>query len=295
MVYFMITIIFCFIITTILAAPDAIYGIDNRLDVYESKDLLMKKIAKSTASMIPKEHLINKNNFTEIKAPLYKKLYNLCPSERFRDQPTASSCSGTLIASDILLTAGHCFSHDNLDCNGNFWVFDYHASSQNQKKIILPTSSVYRCKKILAKEILHNPSKKIDFALIKLDREVKDREPVKIRTTGTIPKGEKIVLIGNPRGLPTKIAADAQVIDIFPEYFQSNVDAFLNNSGSGIFNEKSGVLEGILVSGLHDFETNVNGCNVSSVFDESKGAEIAIKVEVIWEIFKTLNLAPNQF
>lgn len=290
----MVTFILGFFISSVLAAPDAIYGVDNRIDVFESNDSLMKKVAFSTASMIPKEYVLNKNNRVEITAPLYKNLYNLCPSERFRNQLTASTCSGTLIASDIILTAGHCFSHGNLECNGNFWVFDYHASSANQEKITIPSSSIYKCKKIMVKENLHDPNQMIDFALIKLDREVKDRAPVKIRLSGTIRANEKIVLIGNPRGLPTKIAGGAQVKDVFSGYFLSNVDAFLNNSGSGIFNQKTGELEGILVSGLHDFETNATGCTISSIFDDNKGAEMVTNVEVIWEFIKTLSPNPGQ-
>ncbi|PTL84207.1 hypothetical protein DAT35_12305 [Vitiosangium sp. GDMCC 1.1324] len=50
--------------------------------------------------------------------------YNLCTSQRFRDDPTAAFCSGTRIDDDLVLTAGHCVTSAN-DCTNTRFVFNY--------------------------------------------------------------------------------------------------------------------------------------------------------------------------
>lgn len=261
---------------------EAIYGEDNRLDVYDSKNTLLKNISASTAAMIPKEHITFKNKFIQIKAPLFKNLYNLCSEERFRGQLTAATCSGTLIHDDIILTAGHCFSNTTLDCTNNFWVFNYFATSQIQSSIHLSIDNLYRCSKIL--EIKNDFLKNIDFALIKLDRKVTGRSPIQMRLSGTISTRDPLALIGHPRGLPTKIADGGYVLKIEENFFTTNLDAFSTNSGSGVFNSKTGKLEGVLISGASDFETDPKrNCTLSKRYQEDEGEEVVTKVESIIE------------
>ena len=127
--------------TSLLASPFVIYGEDNRVEVSQTKNSLLRKAAYSTAAMIAREDLIPRQNETEITAPLFKEIYRLCPNERFKDQPAASNCSGTLIEKDIILTAGHCFNEPGLSCKGYSWVFDYMKSG----RYIVSSSSVYKC------------------------------------------------------------------------------------------------------------------------------------------------------
>lgn len=264
------------------ASPDVIYGEDNRVDVYQSQNALLKKIAYSTAAMISRDFLVSRGDHIDIKAPLFKDVYRLCAKERFRDQLTAANCSGTLIDKDIILTAGHCYSTQGLDCKGYSWVFDYHATSEKQAMVTVPSSSVYHCKEIIAlKDDQHS---NIDYALIRLDRKVTDRPSIAMKLGGDISLTDKLAVIGHPRGLPAKIAGGGKVLEVSANYFRSSLDAYTVNSGSGVFNERTGEIEGVLISGTTDFETDASGCIKSRVLKESEGAEITTKIKAIWEL-----------
>ena len=49
----------------------------------------------------------------------------MCPDERFAAQPANADCSATLIAPDIMLTAGHCIN----SCGDSRFVFDYYVTA----------------------------------------------------------------------------------------------------------------------------------------------------------------------
>ena len=60
-----------------------IYGTDNRVDVFESSNTLFKKLAKSTAAMIP-SHKVEDLNAYEVKlAGNTLAERGMCKSERF--------------------------------------------------------------------------------------------------------------------------------------------------------------------------------------------------------------------
>lgn len=272
---------------TLMASPLVIYGEDNRQDVYASKNTLLKEQSYSTAAMISAGYLSGVKNGIKIEAPLYKDIYKLCSKERFREQVAAASCSGTLIDKDIILTAGHCVGNGRMDCTTYSWVFDYRATSGKQANVIVPSSSVYKCKEIIKAQV--DLVKNVDFALIRLDRNVTDRRPIDIRLTGKISDKEKIAAIGHPRGLPTKITDDGDILENALHYMKSNLDTYTVNSGSGVFNERTGELEGVLISGLLDFETDDSaGCTKSKTYKKSEGAEMITKIEAIWPFLDLL-------
>ena len=71
--------------------------------------------------------------------------------------------------------------------------------------------------------------------------------------------------MGHPSGLPLKFANGAQVKDTSnASYFVANLDTYGGNSGSPVFNEDDGTVEGILVRGDTDFVRD-NGCFISNV------------------------------
>ena len=269
----------------ISSAHSSIYGFDNRIEAFQNTNPELSSVVGSTAAMIANEFITpSSGNSVEITAPLFKEIYRLCNSERFRDQITAANCSGTLIAKDVILTAGHCFAERGLDCKGYDWVFDYRLSNSSTNKFIIPKNNVYKCKQIIKLKIENQ--KNIDYALIRLDRAVLDRRPVNIRLTGEIERSSTIAAIGHPRGLPTKIATSGNLLEIFPDSFRTNLDTYTMNSGSGVFNEKTGELEGVLISGSLDFEAATNGsssCNKSKIYNQNDGKELVTKISNIWD------------
>lgn len=277
----MILALFISLVSTSFASTEAIYGVDNRVDVYQSDNALLRKLSLSTAAMIPHENLVLSEDKATIKGSLYKDTYRLCPEEKFQEQVTAAYCSGTLIDKDIILTAGHCVMN-SMDCPTNSWVFDFRANSQKQSTVQVAASSVYQCQKVIFYQV--DLQSNVDFAIIKLDRPVTDRNPVNIRLSGKLNPKDKLALIGHPRGLPTKIAADGIVTENGAGFVKTNLDAFSINSGSGVFNQITGELEGILVSGLNDFDQDkARNCIKSQTYSDKEGAEVVTRVEAVWK------------
>lgn len=230
-----------------------IYGEDNRLETYEV-NATQQRLAKSTAGMIKKLKLVGVNDHYMLPPMTIDQEMGLCESERFYKQPSAVICSGFLIGPDLLVTAGHCVTTKE-DCEKYSWVFDYKEEEKTKRtNILVPKSKVFHCKELVEAKLVGSRASARDYALIKLDRNVPQREYLKYRTQGSIQVGEDILVIGHPSGLPTKVAADAQVTAINGDYsFVSNLDTFGGNSGSAVFNERTNIVEGILVRGAVDY------------------------------------------
>ncbi|MBF0300176.1 MAG: trypsin-like peptidase domain-containing protein [Oligoflexia bacterium] len=273
-----------------------IYGIDNRTDVYASTNAKFKLWAQSTAAQISREKMVSGNAGTyliktgSLKEEMAANGMNFCSSERFISQPAAANCSGFLVGPDLLVTAGHCVQNLN-ECKQMLWVFDYKVkdAAHVNDKISVPTSSVYSCKELIGQAL--NNGDEEDFAFIRLDRAVTGRNPLSFRKSGTIGVNEQVVVIGHPSGLPTKITNGAFVRrSDHPAFFVANSDTYGGNSGSAVFNVRTGEVEGILVRGDQDFEySSTDGCYVSKKCgeDECRGEDIT-KITVIKELMKML-------
>lgn len=257
-----------------------IYGEDNRLEVHQASPF-QQRLARSTMSVIDQAEIsrdpsrpgyiqLNQSTLTEwlnesaksnVKALLTPSKrsatpgdINFCPGTRFVNQPNPSMCSGFLIAPDLAVTAGHCLELPNF-CEDFKWVFDFHvdpmtgAAGEN-----IPEDNVYNCKRVVSGAL--GMKEGLDYAVIQLDRKVTDREPLKI-SDERIADEAPLMVIGNPSGLPTKVADGARVREnLHPEFFNANLDTFQGNSGSAVFNAKTGVVEGILVRGEEDYVPN---------------------------------------
>jgi V8-like Glu-specific endopeptidase len=246
---------------------DVIYGEDNRKDVFESRDSVLVELSKSTAAMIETGNL-KAAGAGEIRISAETlQSRGICAQERFSKQISAANCSGFLVAPNVLVTAGHCI-RSQYDCSSNKWVFDYKVDHAEQGAINVPTSSVYGCKKIIARSL--DQATKDDWAVIELDRNVNDRQPLSFRKTGKIRKGTSVAVIGHPTGLPTKIADGAKVRSHSGKFFVANLDTYGGNSGSAVFNVKTGEVEGILVRGENDYVYDSKlGCQVSNKCPDS--------------------------
>ena len=250
--------------------PEVIYGEDNRLDLFDVKvpDNL-RKLARSTAVLMKSSDLTPSSTRTghlNIKSETFGDAMDLCPNEPFREQPSAGFCSGFLVGPDILVTAGHCMDSQTR-CDTTSFVFDFGYLDSTTDLSSVPSNNVFRCQTIVAQEL--DSDTKSDFAIVKLDRPVTDRAPLKYKKDGIVTNGTKLVVIGHPSGLPTKIAGDSTVRTSNAEkpFFVANLDTFAGNSGSAVFNEDTEEVEGILVRGDTDFQF-VNGCSESKVCEQ---------------------------
>lgn len=256
------------------ASIKVIYGDDDRVDVVDAINPIHLKLSESTAAMISPEKLIEYNSLQFELAGRTLQDTGICESERFSNQPVNASCSGFLVSENLLVTAGHCVQTEN-DCKNKFWVFDYKVERESDSRVIVDKSNVYKCSRIVSQKLDSDSLE--DYAVIKLERDVTDRAPLKFRDKGLPSVGDDLVVIGHPSGLPTKIADGANIRSVNKVYFVANLDTYGGNSGSAVFNATTGIVEGILVRGETDYITNRElGCRESNRLadDEGDGEEV---------------------
>jgi len=101
-----------------------IYGKDNRKDFYEIEEHDWQNLSRSTVAIIDSFFLKKRKDHFKISGPTYKEFYDACPEERFLEQKSVAHCSGSLIAEDTVLTAGHCIESQE-ECKDFSFVFDF--------------------------------------------------------------------------------------------------------------------------------------------------------------------------
>lgn len=269
-------------LTALASGDKVVYGDDNRLDPKDVSNATLKKLAQSTAAMIQLSDIRTQGQSCTIAFDqTLETRMNVCPSERFSQQPVGALCSGFLVGPDTLVTAGHCFKllgpmgypDPAAVCKGFGWVFNYAVDRPGRNPLTgLSTNDVYRCKSVVTAQLTGTS----DFTVIKLDRAVVGRAPLKFRTSGKLPDNANLVVIGHPSGLPTKIAPGAHVLNnSAPNRFVANLDTFQGNSGSAVFDANTGLLEGILIQGKTDYRpnqpNNPNSCQVVNTCDNNAG------------------------
>lgn len=255
-------------LSPIKIVPKVIYGEDDRMDVYESADSLMKELSRSTAAQILNGNIAQEGDTYTLKSRTLSE-EGICKSERFATQPAAANCSGFLVGQDILVTAGHCINQVS-DCENHVWVFDFANTTEEKSVFTFNRSQVYRCTKILSRE--KNPTTMNDYAVLKLDRPVEGRRPLAIRTAGKPANDAVFTVLGHPTGLPLKITAAADMRDnTNPIYFRTNADTYGGNSGSAVVDSRTGVVEGILVRGDQDYQQADNDSCLVSVHRAQDG------------------------
>lgn len=236
----------------------AIYGQDNRYPVRQYPDVVWgARASESSVALLRAEDVTVSGDTVSVpKATLADQ--GICADEAFADQPVAAFCSGTLVADNVVVTAGHCVSHQ-VECDALALVFGYEmADAQNLATI--SAADVYGCRRILAR----SAPEENDYAVLELDRRVTDRAPATMRrANAAIASGTAVIMNGYPSGLPLVVTDEAEVLSdggAARDAFLTNLDAFAGNSGSGVFST-NGELVGLLVSGEEDFRWDQSaGC-----------------------------------
>lgn len=260
------------ILTTHLAAwayNKAIFGKDNRKDWYEVQDKKIQEMAKSTAALIHRNNLIDQGAYYTLSSSSLRGL-GFCPNENFINQLTAASCTGFLINSNTMATSANCIKSIK-DCENLFWIFDYRMKFKRDKIAVVQKDSVYRCIEILERKV--DLFSQNNYAIIKLEREVLDRNPLPIRLSKKAQKGMKLYSLGHSFGLPLKVIEDAHVIRSMDKFFLANIDSGLGSSGSPVINAIDHVVEGILVQTQLD-SINNGGCKKANNLNDNKGESV---------------------
>lgn len=263
-----------------------VYGSDDRREVFNHPSDELRSVAQeSIVALITRSNIIRRPT-GDYSLPSFtlQDSRGLCGDEPFSNQPVAASCSGVLIADDLVLTAGHCIS-TRRPCEDFSYVFNYHLESPTQLALIRD-EDVYSCARVALESDSPLDALTPDFAVIQLDRPVEGGHvPVTIRAATAFEEGEPISMIGFGSGLPAKIDSGATVADARADrgdYFVVNLDAFEGHSGSATF-DSDNQLAGILLGGrVPDYVTEPGeGCARANVFDDVEAGEIVHNIAPI--------------
>lgn len=274
-------------IASLLSAPGRampLYGQDNRKDLYQVKSPEILALADSTVALFESDKVSLRGGRAGLATESYAEAHNLCKTEPFREQRIGPFCSGSLVGPDLVLTAGHCVKRKR-NCAATKIVFGFALRKAGELPESVPAGEVYGCAEIVERKLKKDGR---DWELIRLDRPVKNHAPLSI-DPDEASAGAPVLAIGHPNGLPAKVAGGAFVLDDKPKnYFTADLDTYHGNSGSPVFDARTGKIVGILASGEDDFEQAVEedfrrfgSCNKSRVCtgDKCDGEEVT-KVSV---------------
>ena len=272
------------ILTAARVTSRSIYGPDDRKDWYQvSAGSGLEPLARASVALFDAAKLEAPSGGTvRIKAKSFQEVRHICatPKEKFADQPAAAFCSGTLVRPDLVLTAGHCIREVSGNeavpekVAGTKFVFGYLLQNATADATAVPAANVFAGKEIAGGESgdfadVHRH----DWALVRLDRPVPAAiaEPVTNWETASIAKDQRVFVMGFPAGMPLKYAAGARVRDASNDaWFVANLDTFGGNSGSGVYDQTTKKLAGVLVEGELDYKPDVTrGCFLVNLCPEN--------------------------
>ena len=255
------------------SSEEVIYGEDNRIDVYEAKldPNLWPKVQNKLPAIMGVfyndsiETAANTSNAQLKSKTTFKQGFELCDGTRFSDQYLGPACTAFLVAKDIVATAGHCvgpimtfnpFDGEKVpSINSVKFISGFaltKSGNMTQEVGQFRENQVYTAIEILAHELDENTL--LDYAVVRLDREVEGVTPLTLSEAATSELGNSFFVIGHPSGLPMKIATNGSRFgEGTSDFFVLSLDTFGGNSGSPVFDATTGEVEGILVRGAPDF------------------------------------------
>ncbi len=257
----------------------SIFSEDDRTLYMSAPEELQRLIRQSSVALVSKSKFnVEPNGTLSVTLSSLQDDFGVCSTERFADLPTLSSCSGTLVGEDLVMTAGHCVLNHAQCANQNF-VFDYYLNENEQ--ISFHTNSIYECKEIIA---THFDESGWDYSLIRLDRKVdSSRRPINIASR-RVRSGDKVTVVGYPSGLPAIVDSSGSVspknsTDIT---FDAYIDIFAGNSGSGIYN-KDLELVGVLSMGFKDYQQYGEECTRAIRYSANGLGAVVVRADKIRE------------
>lgn len=183
--------------------------------------------------------------------------YGLCAEQPFSSQPVVGVGTAFVVGENQIATASHVIENHP---ERYVLVFGFElVNAVGAFQSFVPSENIYFPQKIISSDDV------TDIAVVQLDRKLIDRPMVRISERRHNPINTLVYMIGNPCGLPTKVALNARIYsEDNGQYFYTTLDAFQGNSGSPVFDFNTHELIGLLVSGEVDFAWN-GVCNESKL------------------------------
>ncbi|MCY1039820.1 serine protease [Corallococcus sp. bb12-1] len=256
------------------SSSPVVYGADDRKDVYDHPSTVLQDRARQSTVAIMSPSALNTTNPNNVtfNGQTLGQYENLCTDQRFRSDPAAAYCSGTLIDDDLVLTAGHCVE-DLADCKSARFVFKYYRTAAGTLETVT-TQDIFTCKAILARHLSDETEDTyVDFTILQLDRSAAPRfTPAPVRPgNAPLAAGANVAVIGSGSGIPFKIDSGGSVRENnaeYMDYFIATTDTFSGNSGSGVYETVNNTVAGILVFGDVDYVSR-GSCNVVNTCAET--------------------------
>jgi V8-like Glu-specific endopeptidase len=146
--------------------------------------------------------------------------------------PTSGKfCSGTLISSNLFLTAGHCVSSTTVN---QFVSFNFERAA-NSTQLLTQTH-------VRITAVLEDSRSGVDYAILRLEGTPGNTFGIAPVATTDIAVGAAITIIGHPQGQPKQIEAGSVSSRVGDNLRYGNVDTLGGNSGSGILNSAGQVV-----------------------------------------------------
>jgi V8-like Glu-specific endopeptidase len=179
-----------------------------------------------------------------------------------RTQTGGKFCSGSLISTNLFLTAGHCVSASIV---GQFVSFNFERAA-NSTQILTQTH-------VRIAAVVEDDVGGVDYAILRLDGSPGNQFGVSPVATADPANGTAITIIGHPSGQPKQIEAGTVAGRRGTNYLTyGNVDTLGGSSGSGVINN-SGQIVGVHTNG---------GCTASG------GSNSGVRIARIRQVSATL-------
>ena len=241
----------------------------------------LNDLSRSVGLIVRTDSISNGFNGPSLLAAGYGFSNNLCVGTPDFDKPCVQNSGTGFLTSDAqVVTAGHCVDMLGKDLSIIFGYSDELPVEHANDGIVITVrlkepDVVIRKLTFLDKPIAGDYAKKGDWALFKIEDKVPDSlHPLELNEEDSMPPdGQNLVMLGHPAGLPLRAATKGRILFRDKTHFMTNLDAFIGNSGSPVFNGATWKIEGILTNGGSDFtKVNAAGCSEWVVVAEEPDA-----------------------